>query len=200
MLNLDEVDLGLFGLWPEAVGQRVFAAAGRVVLEIKSAEEPTAAERYCRLLNDLTLEMRAQFELFRNLRQSADGLIGGEDEAAAKLARADAKAASDAMSLIVRTLEKVDSLQRQLARDRQDELERGGDGESYEQTRTRLLVLIERRAEERAEALYRARCAALERDGLGCLGPGGAGPGPPGAPGRAEAATEPRAAPEAETG
>ncbi|MGV8936019.1 MAG: hypothetical protein ACOH2J_02790 [Allorhizobium sp.] len=167
------------GVW----GEERFLRAGRGVLERKSADAASAdgvsvAESYCRLLNDLTLEMREQFELFRKLRVSADRLIdaGGEgfDEAAAKLARGDAKTATDAISLIVRTLEKVDSLQRQIARDRDEAEERLGESEDYAQNRDKLLALIDQRAEERALVL----AATILAEHGDRSGPGG-GTGPP---------------------
>lgn len=185
------------GFWS---GPRLLRA-GRIVLERKSAdalaaEAPSVADSYCRLLNDLTLEMREQFELFRKLRVSADRLIdaagdGGEngdggDEAAAKLARADAKAATDAISLIVRTLEKVDSLQRQIARDRDEAEERLGESEDYAENRRKLLALIDERAEERALVLARTylhQHGDRQGDGGG-TGPPGDAPQPGGSPGK----------------
>ena len=94
----------------------------REALETKSVESGIlAAEELRRLLNEMMVEMHEQFSTFRRMRESAAGALSDGDEAAQKLARADVKAVTDAMSLIVRTLEKVDSLQRQLARDREIE-------------------------------------------------------------------------------
>lgn len=109
--------------------------------------------------------MRQQFELFRKLRGAADALISGEDEAASKLARSDAKAATDAMALMVRTLEKIDSLQRQLARDREEAALAGGDGESDEEIRDEIRRIIDGQVEARARVLMEAWIA--ERDGAG---------------------------------
>lgn len=71
-----------------------------------------------------------------------------------KTARADVKAATDAMSLIVRTLEKIDALQRQLARDRADAEARRAEEDDDAAIRDRLEALIEARAAERARTLF----------------------------------------------
>ncbi len=55
-------------------------------IEVKAAGGGSEFER---LLSDFTVEMRAQFDLFRRLRESAEALVEGADEAQAKLARAD---------------------------------------------------------------------------------------------------------------
>ncbi|KPF42298.1 hypothetical protein IP76_17660 [Rhizobium sp. AAP43] len=94
------------------------------------------------LLSAFTTEMRAQFDLFRRLRESAETLLQGADEAAAKLARADIKAATDAIALIVRTLEKIDALMRQLARDRAEAEERQLEGRDPEILRAEVQALI----------------------------------------------------------
>lgn len=193
MDDIADTDLSLFGLWPggpdapggaqternaragtqeeEGVGwsdQRRMRAAGRFMLEVKSAEALSPIEQLSALLNDLTAEMRQQFELFRKLRGAADALISGEDEAASKLARSDAKAATDAMALMVRTLEKIDSLQRQLARDREEAALAGGDGESDEEIRDEIRRIIDGQAEARARVLMDAWLA--ERDRAGSTG------------------------------
>lgn len=163
--------------------ERCAARAEATVLELKSAEAGSPVDRLTELLDDLTQEMRDQFELFRRLRTSAEGMIDGADEAAAKAARADVKAATDAIALIVRTLEKIDSLKRQLARDREDAALASGEGEDEEEIRQELLRIIEVRAEARAEARLEARMAegrAGEGGGRGADDAGGiAGAGPP---------------------
>jgi hypothetical protein len=65
------------------------------------------------------------------------------------------------MSLIVRTLEKVDSLQRQLTRDRALEAERAADQGGYQEAKQRFIKMIEDRANETAWRLYEA----WKRDG-----------------------------------
>ncbi|HBF32560.1 hypothetical protein [Rhizobium sp.] len=149
---MDSIDFSLFGHWPLPV---LSADAPREQLEIKAADLATLHALYADLLNDLTQEMRAQFEQFRILREGAEALMRGEDDAAAKLARADLKAASDAMSVIVRTLEKIDALQRQLARDREAEEDRAGSSsETLDAAQARLLALVETQAEAKAQLLF----------------------------------------------
>jgi len=171
MDELETFDPALFGLWGEtpvygahvAMDDPALAGAVRgVLLETKSAETPfDPAEELRRLLNEMTMEMRDQFSTFRTMRASAEKALADGDEAAGKLARADVKAATDAMSLIVRTLEKVDSLQRQLARDREIEAERNADNDGYEAAKARFMKMIEDRANENAVRLFEA----WKRDG-----------------------------------
>ncbi|MBP1853222.1 hypothetical protein [Rhizobium halophytocola] len=227
------VDLSLFGCWPADArcGQRAWSggtvsatgdpsgtgraaalqarterAARRVALELKSADSPSPAESLALLLNQLTVEMRDQFAVFRRLRTEAQATLvsdrsdgdaaaeGPVESAAAKLARADIKAATDAMSLIVRTLEKIDGLQRQVARDRAEAAHRAGMEGDDASVRTRLEALIERRVAERLAkriAEGAASAAAQDRDRAGPPGaaqdgaserqqPAMTGAGPPG--------------------
>lgn len=200
MTDLTTFDPALFGAWPSAPAYEERDAAdgwsaGKVrlqaqrVLETKSIEPPREELRH--LLNDMTREMREQFDYFRKLRGAADALCdAGADEAAGKLARADVKAATDAMSLIVRTLERVDSLQRQLARDRELEAERRAQTPAYEDARARFLRQIETRASEIARLLFeewkRGGTAGSVADGeVEAAEPGGA-------PGRDEDVAEMR--------
>jgi hypothetical protein len=171
MDDLETFDPALFGIWERAptYGEPMVmddAALRRKVrsvpLETKSAERVfDPAEELRRLLNEMTVEMRDQFATFRALRASAEKALVDGDEAAQKLARADVKAATDAMSLIVRTLEKVDGLQRQLARDREAEAERTADNEGYEAAKARFMRMIHDRAHEEAVDLFEA----WKRDG-----------------------------------
>ncbi len=122
MDEFETFDPALFGLWTAApaygdgaaMEDTALADAVRgVLLETKSAEGAVSpGEELRHLLNEMTVEMRDQFSTFRRMRTSAEAALQDGDDAAQKLARADVKAATDAMSLIVRTLEKVDSLQR----------------------------------------------------------------------------------------
>lgn len=152
---METTDLDLFADWAEGPDgarpsdARLERRAARLLLEVKSREAGEGDLRS--LLGDMTREMRAQFDYFRALRESAEkALADPADEAAAKTSRADAKAASDAMSLIVRTLEKIDSLQRQLAHDRQVEAERQADALDPAAARAHFLALIDARAGEEA--------------------------------------------------
>ncbi|MBT9368605.1 hypothetical protein [Rhizobium sp. CSW-27] len=184
-----DVDLSLFGLFgagPEALsaGRPADAAltqeADAVLLELKSAEAAAGAEDLRLLLNEMTREMRAQFLAFRALRAEAERQAAEGDEAAQKLARADLKAATDAMSLIVRTLEKVDSLQRQLSRDRAEEAERRAEETGFEEALRDVRQLIEARATElfrrwQMEGEHNEHGTSRPVDG----GHGAAGAGPP---------------------
>ncbi|NTF31248.1 hypothetical protein [Rhizobium skierniewicense] len=110
-----------------------------------------------RLMNEMTTEMREQFRFFRELREGAGAALdGAADEALAKLARADVKAATDAMSLIVRTLEKIDTLQRQLARDREVAAESDAENQDYEEA----VAFFQRRIDELVEQKVRAKLIA----------------------------------------
>jgi hypothetical protein len=171
MDEFETFDPALFGLWTEtpvygdglAMEDTALADVVRgVLLETKSAESAISpGEELRQLLNEMTVEMRDQFSTFRRMRTSAEAALDGGDDAAQKLARADVKAATDAMSLIVRTLEKVDNLQRQLARDREEAADRAADEGGYEEAKARFLKMIEDRANENAYRLYEA----WKRDG-----------------------------------
>ncbi|MBB6509063.1 hypothetical protein F4695_002420 [Rhizobium soli] len=174
-------DPDLFGLWTDeplydadddvTQDAELEETVRNVLLEIKSAEtELKPADEVRQLLNEMTAEMRQQFATFRTMREAASGLLSGEaddavsadgNEVAQKLARADVKAATDAMSLIVRTLEKVDALQRQLSRDRQVEADRLADAGGYEEAKARFVRMIEDRANETAFGYFEA----WKRDG-----------------------------------
>ncbi|MBZ5761698.1 MULTISPECIES: hypothetical protein [Rhizobium] len=197
MHEFEGFDPGLFGYWPNALAYRgcdigwganeCLRQAEACLLEIKSG----SAEDVLRtLLNEMTVEMRAEFDYFKGLRSAAEAsgkafAEGTGDEAAAKLARADVKLSVDAMSLIVRTLEKIDGLQRQMARDRETEIERHADGPGYVENKRRLLAIIEQRAEDRARAIVAER--DLQRANPG-LDPAATATGPPqGDPPAAEA-------------
>ncbi|PYB76924.1 hypothetical protein [Rhizobium wuzhouense] len=119
------------------------------VIEVKAAGGGSDLER---LLGEFTTEMRAQFEMFRRLREAAESLLDGADEGLAKLARADVKAATDAIALIVRTLEKIDSLLRQLERDRLEAEERALDARDPEVLRAEVEALIAARVEQAVAA------------------------------------------------
>jgi hypothetical protein len=141
------------------------------LIEVKAAGGGSDFET---LLDDFTREMRAQFDLFRRLRESAESLLDGADEAQAKLARADVKAATDAIALIVRTLEKIDALSRQLARDRVDAEERQLQARDPEVLRAEVEALIAARVE--AAVVVRLAEAAAARVAEASGSAGGQGP------------------------
>jgi non-ribosomal peptide synthetase component E (peptide arylation enzyme) len=99
------------------------------------------------------------------LRAGAEGLLDGADEGLAKQARADIKAATDAIALIVRTLEKIDALLRQLERDRLDAEERQLEARDPDVLRGEVEALIAARVEqalaERLDAAVAARLAEV---------------------------------------
>ncbi len=151
----------LYGLWQQtrAYGCGVAAEASQAVVEEYFLETKSGAsaspEDLRVLLNEMTAEMREQFAAFRELRRSAEAAASASgEEVAAKLARADLKAATDAMSLIVRTLEKIDQLQRQFARDRELAIEDHETAMGLDDAKTRFLKRIEERATERARQLF----------------------------------------------
>ncbi|THV14227.1 hypothetical protein [Rhizobium rhizophilum] len=131
------------------------------VIEVKAA----GAGELELLLFEFTTEMRAQFDLFRRLRAGAESLLDGADEGLAKQARADIKAATDAIALIVRTLEKSDALLRQLERDRLDAEERLLEARDPEVLRGEVEALIAARVEqavaERLDAAVAVRMAEV---------------------------------------
>lgn len=181
MTDLENFDPALFGAWPKVAvyddsggsgwsAEKCRQAAELFVLETKSGDPQAVLQT---MLNDMTGEMRAQFDLFKTLRAAAEPVSQGDDETAAKLARADIKAAVDAMSLIIRTLEKIDGLQRQIARDRDLESERHADESGYAEAKKRLLVVIEQRTHDRVEAILAGRLesATETADATGPPGP-----------------------------
>lgn len=154
-------DPALAGPWP--VGRVAVYEPGlegevrAAVLETKSEPSPIAEMQ--RLLNDMTTELRGQFDMFQKIRMRAEQAIDG-DEAEAKAARADAKSAVDALALIARTIEKIDGLQRGLADVLAREAEEKLDDAAYQALLAGIDREITERAEERAHVLMAERAAA----------------------------------------
>jgi len=159
-MSIGEFAAELCGLWPERL-----VYGGGVPLETKSEGVPGDELRV--LLNQMTGEMREQFAAFVELRKGAEIAALRGDEAAEKLARADLKAAADAMGLIVRTLEKIDQLQRQLARDREMDIESREQAEGYAAAKGQLSEIIEQRAEEKAALIVEERVRAWRAEAGG---------------------------------
>lgn len=165
MFDPIDFDLAMVAPWPveprrpdPALEARVAEAARDILLETKAAAEPSPAEALQRLLNEMTVEMRLQFEAFRTIRRDAEALLKGTpDEAEIKLAKADIKSATDALALLVRTIEKIDSLQRSLADDRERAIEQNFDQAAYDELLAGIERKIEARARERADIIIRAR-------------------------------------------
>ncbi|WP_281037356.1 MULTISPECIES: hypothetical protein [unclassified Rhizobium] len=163
MTSFRNCDLTLHGVWPE---ECAYGGEGRLETapETKSRADKLAAEDAARngelrqMLNELTVEMRDQFYMYRNLRQASEAaLLATAEDASGKQARADVKAATDQLSVVVRTLERIDVLQRLLAEERaalsgEDET----DNEDYEAA----VVYFLKRIDELAEQKCRARLEA----------------------------------------
>nr|WP_316653281.1 hypothetical protein [uncultured Gellertiella sp.] len=156
-------------------------------LELKG-EEPPSFGSMAGLLERMRDELDQQFRNFADIRdeamrrqQQAQQLALPEAEA--KLARADLKSAVEALSVIVRTLEKVDQLQRQLVAD-QAALDAAPQTlEAHEALFGRLEAMIEARVAERLALKAGARPQA-EPDpppapGLHPAGGGGLADGEP---------------------
>ncbi|WP_137135321.1 hypothetical protein [Rhizobium sp. FKY42] len=173
-IALEEIDLSLFGFEEagSALPQAVRAQADAVLLELKSADAAAGAQEQRALLAEMMQELREQFAAFRDLRVKTAQLCETGDEAAQKLARADLKAATDAVKLIVATIEKVDSLQRQLMRDLELEEERQANENGYQEAVHEVQKLIEDRARELFDDWKR-------REGAGNGGGGAARADPP---------------------
>ena len=155
MFDADDFDPALVGAWPvgrDAVYRPDIAeAVDGLLLETKS--EPSSAEALQGLLNEMQGELKAQFDVFKKIRVDAQGRLDGTDEGEIKLAKADVKSASDALSLIVRTIEKVDGLQRTLAEDRMRAEEESFDDDAYQAVLADIERKIEAKAQERARGI-----------------------------------------------
>ncbi|HUH49064.1 MAG TPA: hypothetical protein VLZ56_04315, partial [Mycoplana sp.] len=143
MHTFDDVDADLFGLpatdlaydggtrpdcWEEG---RVEMAT--VLLDMKADTGGDPLDEMQTMLSEMTKELRERFQRFQGQRRTAEHVAdAAEDEADRKLAQADAKAAIEAVSLIVRTLEKIDSLQRAIRSERRDADERRGEVADYD--------------------------------------------------------------------
>ncbi|MBO0128308.1 hypothetical protein [Agrobacterium sp. OT33] len=163
MTNSDNCDLALYSAWPE---RPAYAGEGMLdtAPETKSRADKLAAEDAARngelrqMLNEMTEEMRDQFHLYRTLRQESEtALLGAADDAPGKQARADVKAATDQLSLIVRTLERIDALQRVLAEEREAlAAEDETDAEDYEAAVAHFLRRIDELADQKCRAKLEA--------------------------------------------
>lgn len=167
MDDVVEFDPALMGYWPVGRGAGyepgLDDAVRAAMLETKSEPSPVAEMQA--LLNAMTGELRQQFVMFQKIREQAEPRLDGE-EAEAKLAKADAKSAVDALSLITRTMEKIDGLQRGLADAIAREAEEKFDDAAYQT----LVSDIERKIGERAEE--RARLLMAEREAAAASGAG----------------------------
>lgn len=172
MDDVVEFDPVLMGYWPVGRGAgyepELEDEVRAALLETKSEATPVAEMQS--LLNAMTGELRQQFDMFQRIREQAVPRLDGE-EAEAKIAKADAKAAVDALSLITRTMEKIDGLQRGLADAIARQAEENFDDAAYQT----LVADIERKIGERAEERARVLLAAWQAAALDGTGPPGAG-------------------------
>ncbi|GAA4182257.1 hypothetical protein [Shinella granuli] len=170
---MDAIDLDLFGVLPApavydglAGRQALFKGGAAPLLDIKAQAPLDPFLDMQAMLLEMTKELRERFQRFQSQRALAEGdADGARDEALRKQAQADAKAAIEAVSLIVRTLEKIDSLQRTLLNARA-EADAAADGAEDEAA---LAAEFDRLVEDRVkERLY-----AAKEDWMRGLGPGG---------------------------
>jgi vacuolar-type H+-ATPase subunit I/STV1 len=167
-----DVDPALFGVWPKVLvydgltpggrNEALEAQAWAAVLDTKS-DKASPLEDLQDMLNGMTKELRMQLQQFQVLREQAGELaLADADEIDRKQTQADAKASIEAMSLIVRTLEKIDSLQRTIAHDRQLAAESEIDEDDYEALCRQFEERIETRAQELSATRQREAAAAQE--------------------------------------
>lgn len=152
-------DLALFGVEPRADydGFRWrgtdLAGGAAVLLDTKAAAPCDPFLDMQAMLLEMTKELRERFQRFQSQKALAEGdADAAGDEAARKLAQTDAKAAIEAVSLIVRTLEKIDSLQRTLIAERVEAEAAAGVPEDEAALAEAFDRLVEMRVKERLDA------------------------------------------------
>ncbi|KQY28363.1 hypothetical protein [Rhizobium sp. Root483D2] len=184
-----DFDPALFGLWPKAPvycggveeDAELEDIARRVILETK-AQAVSPLDALQDMLNAMTQELREQMLQFQKLRRLSDDRADAAGvEIDRKLIQADAKASIEAMSVIVRTLEKIDSLQRTIAHDRQTLAETTFDEASY----NAFVAEVDQRVERRARELFAKYSASGGPGGPAACGAGATSDGtaPRGSPG-----------------
>lgn len=154
------VDLALFGISPEpavydglAERRADLEARAAPVLDIKAERPLDPFLDMQAMLFEMTKELRERFQRFQSQKALAerDADIAADD-AARKLAQTDAKAAIEAVSLIVRTLEKIDSLQRTLINERAEAQAADGEADDEAALAAEFERLVEARVKERLNA------------------------------------------------
>ena len=154
------IDLDLFGVSPEMAlydglaGRRAdFSGSAALVLDTKAEAPLDPFLNMQGMLLDMTKELRERFQRFQSQKVLAErDADGAEDEAARKLAQSDAKAAIEAVSLIVRTLEKIDSLQRTLINERAEAEAARGEADEDDALVEAFEQLVEARVKDRVNA------------------------------------------------
>ena len=151
-------DVAIFSVWPLPDARDPARGDTSPMLETKMmvSEETARREDVSKLLNDMTIELKAHFQFFKLLRERAADVGLECEEGDGKQLRADMKAASDALSLIVRTLEKIDELQRQMVKERDQALDDEALSEDYDKAVSFFLERIESLAQEKFEQRIRA--------------------------------------------
>ncbi|MBD9371526.1 hypothetical protein IB238_02580 [Rhizobium sp. ARZ01] len=173
MHTFDNVDAALFGVSTTQVPYDGFARGSgweesgcantaAVCLDVKAESDGDPLDEMQAMLAEMTKELRERFQRFQSQRRTAEQVADtAEDEADRKLAQADAKAAIEAVSLIVRTLEKIDSLQRTILSERRDTNERRGEVADYDA----VVAEFDRRVKAKADAYFEQWKADYERCG-----------------------------------
>lgn len=148
-----------------------FEGAAALVLDTKADAPLDPILNMQAMLLEMTKELRERFQRFQSQKVLAEqDAAGAEDEASRKLAQSDAKAAIEAVSLIVRTLEKIDSLQRTLISERTEAEAARGEPEDEAALAAEFDQLVERRVMERlnvAREVWR-REAGIGGDAAAC--------------------------------
>lgn len=152
------VDIELFGVLPEpgvydglSGHAAVFEGGAALLLDTKAEGPGDPFLDMQAMLLEMTKELRERFQRFQSQKALAErDADAAEDEAARKTAQTDAKAAIEAVSLIVRTLEKIDSLQRTLIAERA--AAEAGDPDDEEALMAEFDRLVDARVKERIDA------------------------------------------------
>jgi len=150
------IDIALFGVSPEMgvydglAGRAAgFAGGAAPVLDTKAEAPGDPFLDMQAMLLEMTKELRERFQRFQSQKVLAErDADDAGDETTRKVAQTDAKAAIEAVSLIVRTLEKIDSLQRTLIAERGDSGEPDDEAALIEEFDR----LVEQRVKERMDA------------------------------------------------
>ncbi|MCP8897037.1 hypothetical protein KYK29_19085 [Shinella daejeonensis] len=159
-----EIDWRLFGV--TADGRRYDGLVRAVddpfegepvqVLDIKATPADPFLDMQAMLI-EMTKELRERFQRFQSQKAHAEAdAAATADDTARKLAQTDAKAAIEAVSLIVRTLEKIDSLQRILIAERLEAEEAQAGSEDAVALKAEFERLVEERVKERLDARIKA--------------------------------------------
>jgi hypothetical protein len=167
------IDIGLFGVSPEPAvydglaGRRaVFSGGAAPVLDTKAQAPLDPFLDMQAMLLEMTKELRERFQRFQSQKALAErDADAAEDDASRKVAQTDAKAAIEAVSLIVRTLEKIDGLQRTLINERAEAEAARGEPEDAAALADEFERLVEARVKERLHA--------AKQDWMRENGPGG---------------------------